>query len=75
MHGYSSVSELRADALAVFKEQNQASGAVMLLLPALDPADPMTLALAEADTAMLAACEPLNKMAIALREDQPPSLR
>ena len=40
------------------------------LLPALDPHDPLTDALTEADQAMLAACGPLNELAIAHREGQ-----
>ncbi len=75
LHGYDSVADLREDALNVFREHNQTASEVMLELPGLDPADPATGALADADASMLAACEPLNELAIAHRDGQDPSLR
>ena len=75
LHGYDSVEALRADALAVFREHNQTASDVMLMLPELDPDDPATIALSDADAAMLVACEPLNELAIAHREGMKPSLQ
>ncbi|MBT8135919.1 MAG: hypothetical protein KJO54_02775 [Gammaproteobacteria bacterium] len=70
LHGYGSVAALRADAETVFRQHNQVSSELMLALPGLDPQDPLSDALSEADRAMLAACEPLNELAIAHREGQ-----
>lgn len=60
---------LRADAERVFREHNRVSAELMLVLPELDPATPTAQALVEADVAMLEACEPLNEMAVARRDE------
>lgn len=73
LHGYPSVAALREDALAVFKAHNQTAGAVMLALAELDPDAPAAVELADAEAAMLAACEPLNELAIAHREGRQPT--
>jgi len=75
LHGYGSVAELRADALAVFKEHNQTASEVMLVVPELAPDDAATVRLLDADAVMLAACEPLNELAIAQREGERVSMR
>lgn len=74
LHGYSSVAELRADAARVFKAHNKTAGEVMLLLPELAVDAPAAVELMDADAAMLAACEPLNALAIAQRDGDEPTL-
>ena len=66
---------LRERAERVFKEQNRMSSRLMLLLPELRGENPQAYArLDEAESRMLEACEPLNRIAVAHRDEQSAAL-
>lgn len=65
-----STATLRADAEAVFREHNRVAGEIMFVLAELRPDDPNAVALTKADNAMLDACQALNDLAIAHRDQR-----
>lgn len=62
---------LRTEAETAFRQHNEVSSAVMLLLPELDPEKAETRALLDSDQHMLAACQPLNAVAVSRRDQRP----
>ena len=65
-------TEFRAYAEEVFRRQNRAGGELMFVPDDLPDTDPvLDAALASAESAMLADCEFLNRLAVARRDGQP----